>query len=224
MEQIQRRRLFFVDNNIVANEDKAKELFSALKPLHKRWTAQASISIADNPELTKAAADAGCYGLLIGIESITDRGLANYKKSKNDFSALKNSIHILKDNGIAVLAHMVFGNDFETKESMAETLERLFELDVASATLGILVPYPGTEFTKRLETENRITTHDWNLYDIHHLVFNPLNFSKSEFVREVQSLREQYFSYWNIFVRTIRYKNPVVFGFNLASRSHNRIR
>ena len=223
IEKIEKKRLFFVDNNIVAKNEKAKDLFQALIPLKKKWTGQASISIADDLQLTKLAADSGCYGLLIGIESVLDEGLKKYKKSKNSFKELKKSLNILKDHGIAVLAHMVFGNDFETKDSMLETLERLFELDVASATLGILVPYPGTRLASNLEKQDRILTKDWNKYDIHHLVFEPANFSAIEFAREIQSLREEFFSYRKILSRTIKNRNPMVFGFNLSSRSHNRV-
>lgn len=223
IEKIQKKRLFFVDNNIVADKVKAKKLFNELAPLGKKWTGQASISIADDVQLTKAAADSGCYGLLIGIESVTDEGFKKYKKSKHNFKELKNAVKILKEHGIAVYAHMVFGNDFDTKDSFAETLERLSQLDLASATLGILVPYPGTVFTQRLEQQKRIVTKDWNLYDIHHLVFNPANFSESEFIREIQHLRQEFFSYRKIFLRALNYRNPVVFGFNLSSRSHNRL-
>ena len=53
-----------------------------MAPLKKRWTAQATISIADDIEMLQAAANAGCYGLLIGIENVTDEGFRKYKKSK----------------------------------------------------------------------------------------------------------------------------------------------
>ena len=86
-----------------------------------------------------------------------------YKKSKKEFHALKAAVRTINEHGIAVLAHMVFGNDFDTRDSIAETLERLNELDVASATLGIMVPYPGTKLAENLEKEDRIMTKNWNL-------------------------------------------------------------
>jgi len=212
-----------VEAYIIANKQKAKEMFLAMAPLKKSWTAQATISIAEDIELVKAAADAGCYGLLIGIENVTDEGLQKYKKSKKSFEALRKSVKIIKDHGIAVLAHMIFGNDFETKESLKITLERLNQLDVASASLGILVPYPGTRVAENLEKQNRILTKDWNMYDVHHLVFSPARFSPEEFIKEIQFIRKEFFAYRKIVSRTIHYRNPVIFGFNLSSRSHNRV-
>jgi radical SAM superfamily enzyme YgiQ (UPF0313 family) len=223
ISKINRKKFFFVDNNIVADHRKAKELFKALIPLKIKWTGQATISVADDPELLEYAVQSGCYGLLIGIENITDEGLKKYKKSKKDFMTLKSAIRSLKDHGIAVLAHMVFGNDFDTRDSIKETLERLNELDVASATLGIMVPYPGTKLAEDLEKEDRILTRNWDLYDIHHLVFEPRNFTTEEFIEQIQHIRNEFFSVGKMLSRSINCRNPVVLGFNLSVRSHNRV-
>lgn len=161
--------------------------------------------------------------MLIGIENITDEGLKKYKKTKSDFLSLKEAVKTINDHGIAVLAHMVFGNDFDTRESIAETLDRLCELDVASATLGIMVPYPGTKLAEDLERENRILTRNWNQYDIHHLVFQPKNFTTEEFIEDIQRLRNQYFTVGKMLSRTIKCRKPVILGFNLSSKSHNRV-
>jgi len=69
MESIDNKRLFFVDNNIISSFQKAKELFSAMVPLKKQWTAQATISIVKDQKLLELASKSGCYGLLIGIET-----------------------------------------------------------------------------------------------------------------------------------------------------------
>jgi len=220
---IKRKKFFFVDNNVVADHQKAKVLFKSLIPLKIKWSGQATISIADDPELMKYASDSGCQGLLIGIETLTEEGLKKYKKSKKDFDSLKSAVRTLNEHNIAVQAHMVFGNDFETKETLNETIERLNELDIASATLGIMVPYPGTKLAQNLEQEKRILTRDWNLYDIHHLVFEPKNFTSEEFVREIQEIRNKFFTVRKMISRTINCRNPFVMGFNLSIKMHNRV-
>jgi radical SAM superfamily enzyme YgiQ (UPF0313 family) len=220
---IKRKKFFFVDNNVVADHQKAKVLFKSLIPLKIKWSGQATISIADDPELLRYAADSGCQGLLIGIETITEEGFKKYKKSKKDFDSLKAAVRSLNQHNIAVQAHMVFGNDFDTKETLKETIEKLFELDIASATLGIMVPYPGTKLAQKLEKEKRILTGDWNLYDIHHLVFEPRNFSVEEFVKEIQEIRNRFFTFRKMISRTINCRNPFVMGFNLSIKMHNRV-
>jgi radical SAM superfamily enzyme YgiQ (UPF0313 family) len=129
----------------------------------------------------------------------------------------------MKDHGIGVHAHMVFGNDFETPETMSESLEKLLKLDAVSASIGIMIPYPGTQIALKLENENRILTKDWNYYDIHGLVFQPANFTRQELLREVDKLRRCYFSTRAILSRTLKYRDLEVLGFNIAMRAHNKV-
>ena len=223
MEQAGSSKFFFVDNNIVANPQRAKTLFRALIPLKIKWMGQATISIAKDPELLRLAVESGCRGLLIGIESVMEEGLSNYSKNPGSFQELERALKTLKDHGIGVHAHMVFGNDFETPATMSESLKRLLALDAVSASIGIMIPYPGTEIALKLENEKRILTKDWNYYDIHGLVFQPANFTCQEFLMEVEELRRRYFSASAILSRTLKYRDLEVLGFNIAMKAHNKV-
>ena len=181
------------------------------------------MSIAKDRELLKLASDSGCYGLLIGIESLTREGFKKYTKNPHNLDELREALRIIKGHGIGVLAHMVFGNDFDTKETLQESIENLMKLEVVSATLGILVPYPGTKLASKLEKQNRILTRDWDYYDIHHLVYQPKNFSCDEFLEQMKNIRKQYFSVKNILSRSIRHRGPNALGHNITSCSHNRV-
>jgi radical SAM superfamily enzyme YgiQ (UPF0313 family) len=194
--------------------------------LKKRWAGQASISIAKDRELIKLASDSGCFGLIIGLESVVKEGFEKYNKSVKSMHELKEAIKILKDNGIGVLATMVFGHDFDTTDTMQESLENLLELELTTASLGILVPYPGTRLAERLKNEGRVLTDNWDYYDINNLVFKPKNFTCEEFIEEMRSLRENYFSLRSICSRTFNYRRNslwIAFGLNLAMRKHNKI-
>lgn len=223
INSIESNKIFFVDNNIVANHRMAKELFKALIPLKKRWTGQATINIVKDPELLELAVDSGCKGLLIGIESVIDEGFNKYNKNPGSYVDLQRALRILKGHGIRVLAHMVFGNDFESEKSMKESLRRISDLDIVSASIGIMVPYPGTKLAMDLEKKGRILTKDWDYYDIHHLVFRPENFTTESFLNEIEKLRRNYFSIRSIMARTIKYRDPEVLGFNIFQRGYNKV-
>ena len=223
MEHSGSSKFFFVDNNIVANPQRAKELFRALIPLKINWSGQATISIAKDPELLRLAVDSGCKGMLIGIESVTEEGLSKYTKNPDSYYDLARALKTLKDHGIRVLAHMVFGNDFETPGTMSESLTRLMKLDVASASFGIMIPYPGTKVALNLESEKRILTKDWNYYDINCLVFQPANFTREDFLKEVEKLRRSYFSFKAMLSRTIKYRDLEVLGLNIGMKAHNKV-
>jgi radical SAM superfamily enzyme YgiQ (UPF0313 family) len=225
MESINNRILFFVDNNIISSIPYAKQLFREMIPLKKRWTAQATIAFAKDRELVRLASDAGCFGLLVGLESVVEEGFQRYKKSLRNLEELKEALKLLKDHGISVLATMIFGHDFDTKDTIRRTLDYLLDLDLISASLGILVPYPGTKLADRLEKQNRLLSKDWSLYDINNLLFEPLNFSCDEFVEEMQNLRKKYFSWPAAAKRIISHAGNRVWigiGLNVAMHLHNK--
>jgi radical SAM superfamily enzyme YgiQ (UPF0313 family) len=227
MESINNRILFFVDNNIISSVPYAKQLFREMVPLKKRWTAQATIAFAKDRELVRLASDAGCFGLLVGLESVVDEGFQQYKKSLKSLEELKEALKLLKDHGITVLATMVFGHDFDTKDSIRRTLDNLLNLDLITASLGILVPYPGTRVADRLEKQNRLLSKDWSLYDINNLLFEPRNFSRDEFVEEMQNLRKKYFSFPPVAKRIISHAGNSIWvgiGLNVAMNHHNKPR
>ena len=53
------RNFIFVDDNIIADRTYARELFTAMVPLRKRWVSQCSIDIADDTELLRLAHTGG---------------------------------------------------------------------------------------------------------------------------------------------------------------------
>jgi len=227
MESIDNHILFFVDNNIISSTSYAKKLFREMVPLKKRWTAQATIAIAKDKELVKLASDSGCFGLLVGLESLVEEGLKKYRKSLKNLDELKEALELLKDHGISVLATMIFGHDFETKDTLRQTLDFLLDLDLITASLGILVPYPGTKLFERLEKQNRLLSKDWSLYDINNLLFTPKNFECDEFIEEMRKLRHRYFGFPVVAKRVISHAGNDVrigLGLNLAMRLHNKPR
>lgn len=227
MESIDNRLLFFVDNNIISSTTYAKKLFREMVPLKKRWTAQATIAVAKDKELVKLASDSGCFGLLVGLESLVEEGLKKYRKSLKNLDDLKEALELLKDHGISVLATMIFGHDFETKDTLRQTLDFLLDLDLVAASLGILVPYPGTKLFESLEKQDRLLSKDWSLYDINNLLFAPKNFECDEFIEEMRKLRHRYFGFPAAAKRIISHAGNDVrigLGLNLAMRLHNKPR
>src|SRR4029079_19557023 len=77
------RRFFIVDDNIVSQPAKARELCRALIPLHINWVGQASIHLAQDEELLELMVESGCRGVLIGMESLNPENLRAMGKSWN---------------------------------------------------------------------------------------------------------------------------------------------
>src|SRR5215216_7164329 len=78
-----KKLIFFVDDNITSNMEQAKEFFRALIPLNIRWVSQASINAAHDEEFLRLIKASGCQGLLIGFESLNPQNLKRMHKGFN---------------------------------------------------------------------------------------------------------------------------------------------
>ncbi len=74
------RTFIFVDDNLTADRDYAKRLFAALKPLRKRWVTQSTLAIADDPDLVRMMAEAGCIGIFAGLETFSGDNLGSVQQ------------------------------------------------------------------------------------------------------------------------------------------------
>src|SRR6478672_10630836 len=67
----------FVDNNLGSNREYLHALCNALRPLNKIWSAAVTIDVTDDPKLIRNMALAGCTGVFIGFESLSDDNLSD---------------------------------------------------------------------------------------------------------------------------------------------------
>ncbi|HEX4786067.1 MAG TPA: radical SAM protein, partial [Candidatus Sulfotelmatobacter sp.] len=66
----------FIDNNLGSRREYLHQLCAALRPLNKIWSAAVTIDVTDDPSLIRNMALAGCTGVFIGFESLSDHNLA----------------------------------------------------------------------------------------------------------------------------------------------------
>lgn len=167
-------------DSLTSDRRYALELFQALKPLGIKWIGEATIKLADDEELLRAAAESGCQELLIGIESSSKEALADSGKDFVDPEQLRGKIRRFHQFGITISSSMIFGFDSHTPAIFKECAEfcRMIEIDHVDTVL--LIPFPGTPLYQRLESEKRILDGDWSHYDGAHAVYQPAKMSTDE--------------------------------------------
>lgn len=180
LEQIESRNILFVDVSPIEDKRYAKELYSAMIPLKKRWVSPSTIKIADDDDLLDTAAKSGCKGLLIGFESVSQGTLQVMGKNFNAVEKYKTQVKRLHNRGIAVQACFVFGFDTDDKDIFAKTTDLVYKLNLDLPRYTVYTPFPGTPAFKKLKNENRILKEDWSFYDAQHVVFKPLRMTELE--------------------------------------------
>lgn len=184
----------FVDNNLGSRPDYLRALCEALKPLEKIWSAAVTIDVTDDPSLIRAMALAGCTGVFVGFESLTDQNLADAHKKTPKTADYARRVRILHDLGIQVNGSFVLGFDHDHKDIFARTAQWVEENRLECATFHILTPYPATPLFRQMESEGRLLHRDWSLYDTGHAVFLPRHMSPEELEQGYGWLYERLFS------------------------------
>ena len=179
----------FTDANIYADRDHARALFRAMAShgLRRRHVVQASLDIADDDELLAALKASGCFGVLIGLESLDEATLRAMRKGVNlrvGVEHYREKIERLHAHGLIVAATFIFGNDGEGPDAFERTANFVLEARVDLAHFGLLVPTPGTDVFERLSREGRLLFNDfpasYALLDLNRAVFQPTDMTPEQ--------------------------------------------
>jgi radical SAM superfamily enzyme YgiQ (UPF0313 family) len=165
--------LVFIDDNIAGNRHYAKELFTRLRPLKKKWASQASLTLTRDPELLRLAAESGCVSLFVGIESLSSENLKDVNKSFNRTNQFEEAIKALHDHDIMIVAGFIFGLDHDDEGVFERTLRFCERNRIELPSLFLLTPLPGTPLFQRIESEGRLLHKDWTKYNGATVVFKP---------------------------------------------------
>ncbi len=202
IESCSEKYLFFLDDNITGNKRFAKELFREMKPLNRIWVGQASIQVANDPELMKLAYQSGCRALLIGFESMSDSGINQYHKTLKTVGENVAAVKKLQDNGIMTMASLIFGLDSDTPEIFGIAHDFLTRSKAAFFQACVMTPYPGTPVFNKLRAEGRILTDDWTRFDASKVIIRPENLSPDELLEGYNRLKWHFYSNRSILKRS----------------------
>jgi radical SAM superfamily enzyme YgiQ (UPF0313 family) len=191
----------FIDNNLGSRKDYLHQLCSALRPLNKIWSAAVTIDVTDDPALVRNMALAGCTGVFVGFESLSDDNLADAHKKTPKTSDYARRVRILHDYGIQVNGSFVLGFDHDRKDSFVRTAQWIEDNRLECATFHILTPYPATPLFHQMEAEGRLLHRNWDLYDTGHAVFQPKHMTPEELERGYAWIYQRLFSHTSIWRR-----------------------
>jgi len=191
----------FIDNNLGSRPDYLRALCHALRPLQRIWSAAVSIDVTDDPTLIRDMALAGCTGVFVGFESLTDENLSDARKKTPRTADYARRVRMLHDNGIQVNSSFVLGFDHDRKDVFARTAEWVEENRLECSTFHILTPYPATPLFQHMESAGRLLHRDWSLYDTAHAVFRPRHMTPEELEQGYAWIYQRLFSHASIWRR-----------------------
>jgi radical SAM superfamily enzyme YgiQ (UPF0313 family) len=193
--------IVFIDDNIAGNRAYARELFTRLKPLKKKWASQASMTLTRDPELLRLAAESGCVSLFLGIESLSSENLKEVNKGFNQVRQYEEAVKALHDHDIMIVAGFIFGLDHDDEGVFERTLRFCERNRIELPSYFILTPLPGTTLYQRMESEGRLLHKDWAKYNGATVVFRPKLMREETLQRGFNWACKEAYSWGSIFKR-----------------------
>ncbi|MBN2158018.1 MAG: B12-binding domain-containing radical SAM protein [Spirochaetes bacterium] len=214
------KMIFFYDDHFAANRRRAKELLRAMidQGLTFKFSTQVRADIVNDLELMELMKRAGCHTLFIGFESFNPDSLIEMKKKQTVEDIMK-SVSVIHSYGIHIHGMFVHGFDRDTWMSVKHTVKIAKMLELTSAQFLLLTPFPGSEYYEH--AEKRIVFKDWGMYDTHHVVYQPINFSIRGLQRAQTYSHENFYSVPQILKKLVKRK-WIALGIAIYARFINR--
>ena len=157
-----RGSIFFVDDNFIGNKNYLK---THLLPALVEWRqdkkgcvffTEASINLADDPELLDMMVTAGFDSVFIGIESPDEGCLTECHKTQNKNRDLLESVAIIHRSGLQVMGGFIVGFDSDKPSIFQRQIDFIQKSGIVTAMVGMLQAPPGTRLFDRLQRESRV--------------------------------------------------------------------
>jgi radical SAM superfamily enzyme YgiQ (UPF0313 family) len=158
-----RGAVFFVDDNFIGDKLKLKrEILPAIIDWMVRrdypfyFYTEASIDLADDPQLMELMVRAGFEEVFIGIETPHQEGLAESGKVQNKNRDLLASVRRIQQAGLQVHGGFIVGFDSDPATIFDLQIRFIQESGIVTAMVGVLSALRGTKLYQRLEREGRL--------------------------------------------------------------------
>ena len=157
-----RKSIFFVDDNFIGNKKQIKtKLLPALIEWRKgkvgmRFSTEASINLADDPELLNLITKAGFDTVFVGIETPNIDSLTECNKSQNKGRDLIESVKRMQRAGLQVQGGFIVGFDNDPPSIFQQQVDFIQKSGVVTAMVGLLQAPLGTRLYDRMHLEGRL--------------------------------------------------------------------
>ena len=155
--------VFFVDDNFIGDKPKLKrEVLPALIDWMKArkypfyFYTEASIDLADDPELMELMVRAGFEEVFVGIETPHAEGLAESGKVQNKNRDMIAAVKRIQRAGLQVHGGFIVGFDSDPASIFDQQIRFIQESGIATAMVGMLTALSGTKLYQRLVREGRL--------------------------------------------------------------------
>jgi len=192
------RVIWITDDNFFSDKLWAEGVLKELAKLNTPYSfvLQARIDVAEDEKILDLLNKANIGRLYLGIESINQRSLDNFKKNTS-VADVRRAVSRIKKHGIDVYGLFVFGDDEFKIGDGKKVAEFVRQQGIVGVLVQPLTPFPGTRLFRKLKREGRILHENWQDYN-GKVVFKPRNLTPAELMEEIYQCYRTVYSPWRL--------------------------
>ncbi|MBL8921313.1 MAG: B12-binding domain-containing radical SAM protein [Myxococcaceae bacterium] len=199
LEQVRRRPAwvkgcYFVDDNLTADVDYARELFRALEKFGLTFGMQSRHEFSRSGEDLDRARRAGCILVSCGYESVNQHTLDGTGK-RAAAEVYRETAAAQYAAGLIPSGNWMFGFDWDEPDIFARTLDFLDSTRMLHCSFTTEIPFPGTQAWKSYRADGRLMTEDYDEYvGKDHVLVRPAKMTPAQLRDGIRWLATSYYS------------------------------
>jgi radical SAM superfamily enzyme YgiQ (UPF0313 family) len=165
------RMAFLVDDNLIGNKTAVKAILADVAAWQRRhgyplsFFTQASLDLAEEPELLRLMEEANIGVVFVGVESPNEESLRETGKLQNVRGGpLAERVRAIQRAGLEVWCGMILGFDHDDESVFAAHRRFLRDSRIMHSMIGMLGAIPKTPLYARLTAEGRLDSADESPY------------------------------------------------------------
>jgi len=189
---INEEEIYIVDDDFLVDRNRIVKFCSLLKQhnIKKRYLIYGRADfIANNEDVIREFSENGLRAVIVGLESGTEEELRKYNK-KSTVDINERAVMVLKKYGVECYGTFITGIDWD-RNDFNNLYRWIRKLDIKFINLQPFTPLPGTEIFEEYKDKLIIQRHEYEKWDLAHLVVKP----------EKLSIRRYYFEILKIYYR-----------------------
>ncbi len=160
--------VFIVDDNLIGNKKAMRAVLADVLEWQRAngfpimFFTEASIDLADDPELIRLMSEANIRVVFIGVETPSEAALKETKKLQNlrKGGTIVEKIYRIQEAGIEVWSGQIVGFDNDESDIFDRQIAFIDEARIVSSSVGMLFAIPKTPLHRRLAEAGRLDPSD----------------------------------------------------------------
>lgn len=198
------REIIFVDDTFNLRKKRVKEFCQGKidAGIQIIWSCNFEANIVDH-EMMSMMSEAGCWAIMIGGESGSNRMLDFIKKGVTK-EQLQKAANIASDLGICTRVSFILGMPSDTEESIQETIDFVKQTSFHFPYFQLYVPLPGTDMYDQLEEYGTLRVSDAKDMSASHVNYLPEGVSEEFLLNTYKKVHKEVYLRWSFLVNHLK--------------------